>query len=190
MKTESKLTHDESLAIITDMIQTTKGNLKEGSFYFLLWGWIVLIANLGHFAIIEFTNYPHPYYIWFITVIGWIISMIYGFRKSKKAKVRTYSDYLIMWIWIGLTICALIIIFSGQFVTSISALILLLVGMSTFISGLIIRFRPIVLGGASFWAFAIICLIVGPVYALLVSAFAIIVGYLIPGYLLKKSSHE
>ncbi|CAN0604135.1 unnamed protein product, partial [Ectocarpus sp. 12 AP-2014] len=64
MESEKTMTHQESLELITKMIQITKVNIKGGSFYFLLWGWVVVLANLGQYLIGELTSYPHPYIIW------------------------------------------------------------------------------------------------------------------------------
>ncbi|MEM6524318.1 MAG: hypothetical protein AAF693_11015, partial [Bacteroidota bacterium] len=112
-----------------------------------------------------------------------------GFRQAKKKTVKTYSDGLVMWVWLAFTFSILIIIFSGRFGALISPLILLIAGMATFMTGIILRFRPLIFGGSSFWIFAAIGFYVTPVHGLLVSALAIVVGYLIPGYLLKNSKN-
>ena len=49
---ETNLTQQQSLKIIQEMIATSKNNLKDNSFFFLLWGWLVLIASLSNFALI------------------------------------------------------------------------------------------------------------------------------------------
>jgi len=41
---DKNLKAEESLRIIEQMIQRAKGNLNNSSFYFLLWGWIILIT--------------------------------------------------------------------------------------------------------------------------------------------------
>lgn len=187
MKSEEKLTNEESLAIISKMINTAKGNIKGSSFHFLLWGWVIAIGNLGHFYLIKHTSYEQPYMIWLITIPAWIISMVYGYKKSKSARVKTYSDGLIMWVWLSFTFSIVIMIGSGQFGEMIPGLILLFAGMAAFLTGLILKFKPLILGGSSFWIFAVICFMVSPLYSLLVSAVAVIVGYLIPGYILKRS---
>lgn len=187
MSDKNEFTKDESLAIITQMIQTAKGNVKENSFYFLFWGWLVVIASLGEYYLNFFTDFEHPYMVWLISIPGWIITMIYGFKQSQKERVKTYSDGLVMWTWLGFLFSILIIIFGGVYFNyNITALILILSGFATFVTGLIIRFKPTMIGGSSFWIAAPIALYVGPEHASLVMAVAIIVGYLIPGYMIKK----
>ena len=156
-------------------------------FYFLLWGWVAILGNIGHFYLMEYTDYSYPFAIWLISIPAWIISFIYGYHQSKKAKVKAYSDELIKWVWISFSFCLVIIVFSGRFGPTIPILVLLLAGMATFITGFIIKFKPLIYGGASFWAFAVMASVVTPSYSLLLSAIAVLVGYLIPGYKLKAA---
>lgn len=187
MKQQEALTNQESLEIITKMIHTAKGNIKGNSFQFLLWGWVVALGNIGQYCIAELTSYQHPYMIWLITIPAWIISFGYGARKAKEARVKTYGNSLIMWVWLAFLFSLLILIFSGQFGELIPALILIIAGICTFITGCILKFKPLIFGGSSFWVFSAIILGTDYSYATLISAVAIVVGYLIPGYILKKS---
>lgn len=181
------LTHEQSLAIITGMISTAKGNFRQNSFYFLFWGWISIIASLGHFYLQAFTDYPAPYIVWLIAIPGWIISMIWGYQQAKKRVVKTYSDHLILWTWVAFTICILIIIFSASYINfQITPLILIFAGFATFSTGMIIRYKPLIFGGSFFWIAAPFAFAAGGTYGHLIMALAIIVGYLIPGYMLKN----
>ncbi|MEM9855960.1 MAG: hypothetical protein AAF843_01315 [Bacteroidota bacterium] len=189
MESSSKLTSQESLNIITGMIQTAKGNIKIHSFHFLLWGWVIALGNLGHYYLEVFTDYHSPFAVWLITIPAWVASFVYGFKQSKKETVKTYSDGLVMWVWLAFTFSILIIIFSGHFGALISPLILLTAGMATFMTGIILKFKPLIYGGSSFWIFASIAFHVSSSNSLLVSALAVMIGYLVPGYLLKNSKN-
>ncbi|MFS4417903.1 hypothetical protein [Maribacter sp. 2307ULW6-5] len=187
MKAKETLTSEQSLEIITQMIETTKGNVKGSSFHLLLWGWVVFIGNVGHYLIGELTSYPHPYIIWLITLPAWIFSYWYGYKKRKEARVKTFTDLLIMWVWLCFLFGFILFVFSGKFEALIPALILILAGTCTFITGCIIKFKPLIYGGSTFWIFSAIALAVDHSYAPLISAIAIAVGYLVPGYMLKRS---
>ena len=64
---------------------------------------------------------------------------------------------------------------------------LLIAGIATTTTGLLLKFRPMTIGGMLFFVFSIAATFVTNEYlALLVSA-SIICGYLIPGYLLKSA---
>src|SRR5690606_41367016 len=53
-----------------------KTGIRQKSFYFLLWGWIVALAFLGGYILLK-AGYQKPYMIWFITIPG-------GDRKSTR----------------------------------------------------------------------------------------------------------
>jgi len=65
-------------------------------------------------------------------------------------------------------------------------MISLFIGIGILVSGLQMRFKPLVIGGIGFFVGAIALVYVTPLEGLLVYDACIILGYLIPGYLLKK----
>lgn len=181
-----QLSSEESMEIITRMIKTAQGNVKSASFYFLLWGWITIIASAGQFYLALYTDYHAPYIVWLLAVPGWIITFIYAYKQSQKERVKTYSDSLIMWTWIGFMISILIIIFAGRQVNyQITPLVMLFAGLCTFITGLVIRFKPLIAGGCSFWLLTPVALYLPVTYSPIVMAAGILLGYLIPAYMLK-----
>ena len=107
---EKELKPEESLKIINDMISSAKSNLSHNSFYFLFWGWLVALTNIGEFLIANFTNYPHPYIVWFMVFPGLLISFIYGYRKKKTEKVTSHIDKIHLLVWVSFTISYFILI--------------------------------------------------------------------------------
>ncbi|MBE0673060.1 MAG: hypothetical protein IH591_00210 [Bacteroidales bacterium] len=189
---ERTMTSEESLRIISDMINKTKSNMSQSSFHLLFWGWLIMACSLSEYFLYNFTNFANPWYVWLFVIPGVVVSLTYGFVKGRKERVFTYADMLNMWTWIGFMIAAVILfVLLSDRLESVAPFILLLAGFPTFISGFIIKFRPLVFGGLSFWIISIIANFAGPHVASLSVPLAIITGYLIPGYLLRiRSSHE
>ena len=63
---------------------------------------------------------------------------------------------------------------------------ILMYGLGTFISGKILQFKPMVVGGILNWLIAAACPFVPYNYQLLLAAAAIATSYLIPAYLIPK----
>ena len=189
--TEKTLKPEESLQIIEQMIQKAKTNLHDSSFYFLLWGWIILIAMIGHSLIIHFTDFNKPYIVWLIVIPGIIATALYGWKTGKKAKVTSHLDRLNFLNWmIFLASYTIIIVFMKQFDYKIGAIIFLLAGNATMLTGFIIKFRPLIIGGLVFWA-GIICQFMLPEELIeFILPIVIIFGYLVPGYLLKFQKNK
>ncbi len=189
---EKELSKDESLQLISDMITQAKRNLaRGGSFYFLLWGWVVMLANLGHYFIYKYELYPYPFIVWSLTIPALIASMVHGARSSKRAQVKSHLDRIYGLVWLGVMICIVItLVFMSKVNYNVNAIILCFAALGTFISGCMLRFNPLVMGGAALWVASIIAFNVTPNDQYLVGAIGILAGYLIPGYLLKKVESE
>jgi hypothetical protein len=185
MKSDNPMTAQESLDLIATMIQEAKGNMRRNGFYFLLWGWVIVVANLGMYVLQKF-DVPYPYAMWLITIPAWIISFVRGYREGKAQRIVTHLDTVTMWLWLtfGITIFTLVA-FGSKINFQLNPVILTITAVPTFLSGIMIRFRPLVWGGVSFWIFGIISFLVPRETQPLVGAVAILCGYLVPGYLLK-----
>jgi len=186
MKPDSaEFSPNDSLALIASMITQAKGTIQRNSFYFLLWGWVVAVANVGMFILTEI-GYAHPYIIWLITIPAWIITIIRAIRKRRERKATTHFDKISGFLWMSFGVVIFTIVAFGFRINyQINPVILTISTLPTLVSGVILRFRPLIFGGASFWLFGIICFLVPVEYQPLVGTAAIICGYLIPGYLLK-----
>ena len=96
---EKMMTGEESLKIITEMINKTKVNIRQGSFHLLFWGWLIIVCSLSEYLLDKFTDFAHPYYVWFLVIPGVFVSMIYGFvngTKSKSSHLCRYDIYVDM----------------------------------------------------------------------------------------------
>jgi hypothetical protein len=189
---EKMMSGEESLRIITEMINKTKVNIRQGSFHLLFWGWLIFACSMSEYLLMNYTGFTHPYYVWFFVIPGAFISMIYGYVTGRKAKVHTYADMIYMWTWIGFLITAIVLfIVQSKRLDNVAPYILLLAGFPTFISGFIIKFKPLIFGGLVFWIIALVVNFAGPSVAPLGMPVAVLAGYLIPGYMLKyKVGHD
>jgi hypothetical protein len=187
MKAESEnLTAQQSLEIITAMIRQAKGKVQRNGFHFMMWGWVVVIANLGMFTLAKM-GYPHPYIVWAITIPAWIISLYKGYRDGREENVVSHFDMVTMWVWVCFGIVVFTIVgFGFKLNYQINPLIILVSSIPTFVSGVVLRFRPLMFGGASFWVFGIIGFLMPREIQPLIGAVAVLCGYLVPGYLLKN----
>jgi hypothetical protein len=192
---ETNLTELESIRIIQEMIATSKNKIKDNSFFFLLWGWLVLIASLSHYVILRINiSYEYAYLPWPIMMFGGgIVSAIAGIRLGKRAQVISHFDKMIIFLWWGFFFTLIVVLFMAAFQkiewTSAHVLIIALYGLGTFVSGGVLKFKPLVIGGIASWIISLIALFVSPINVLLLIALSIIIAYLIPGYLLKSKEN-
>ena len=187
---ETTFTEQDSLRVITEMIENSKAKIRDNGFFYLLWGWLVLIASLSNFILL-IIDYDKAWLPWPILMTGGgIASGIAGYRLGKRIKVRTFFDTAMIYLWYGFLATLMIILFTAakgnvSWVVT-NALIIALYGLGTFVSGGILNFKPLIWGGIFSWIIAIVTLFIPDLYSLLAVALSIVVAYLIPGYMLKS----
>jgi hypothetical protein len=188
--TENKFTEKESLLVIQNMIQAAKTGLTDNSFYFLFWGWLVFISSIVNYALLMIES-EYAFAVWLLMPVGGVITAIYSRQRRKTRKVVTYMDEFMKHVLIAFLVSLLIVLLFGQKLgLSTYPMVLLVYGIWLYISGGSIRFVPLMAGGVINWALAIAALFVDFRMQLLLLAAAVLLGYIIPGYLLKRKYRQ
>ena len=185
---EKNMTEHESLALISTMINKARNRFSEDGFLYILWGWVILICALTHFISSYYYSYDGAYMVWMLSYAVVIFQIIYLIRRRKKEKVRTYTDDIIGYVWITFAISTVLMVFvCVQFKAFNAMLPLLLVfyGIPIVLSGIILKFRALVIGGICCWILSFVSTFVRLEFHMLLIAVAISAGWLIPGYLLR-----
>ncbi|MCC6540590.1 MAG: hypothetical protein IT225_00060 [Flavobacteriales bacterium] len=184
---DTNLNPEQGLKLIESMIAQAKHSFQRISFYFMLWGGLLLVATLMEYFMGQ-AGMPNGWLGWPIMgTLGGIVAWMHGSREGQKSGVATFADRVFMWVWMAFIITLLLIIVSNVAVGSQPGpWVCLLTGMPTFITGGILRFRPLVVGGVLFWLFGMVSLFVWPEQGALLFGLALVTGYIIPGILLKR----
>lgn len=191
MNTEEKeLSPHESLALIQSMINRTKDSVADDSFYFLLWGWLVFACCIGEYILKVQLNYANHFIVWWSMPLAGIISGIYGARQAKQQRVRSFIDTAVGYLWLAVALAFFAVVLSNFFSPAVAwqnafSQYILLYAIGTFVSGSLLRFRPLVIGGAINFALATVSSHFSYDYQLLIGALAILTSYIIPGHLLR-----
>jgi hypothetical protein len=185
---EENFSPQQSLQLIQSMITKAKADLSENRFYFLLWGWVTFAAIVFQFLLKVVFKYGRHYLVWLVVIPTVIITIVYSAKKSRRHKVKTYIGESMSHLWTGIGISFFVLSFivsnSQQGWLYAYPFFILFYGLGTFVSGRILKFTPLVIGGIFNWALAIVCVYVHFDYQLLVTAAAIFTSYIIPGHLL------
>jgi len=185
---EEKFSPEQSLQVIQSMIEKVKRDVQNNSFYFLMWGWLVFIAALLHFALMMFTDFKQPYHAWNLMLVGVLVSIIKGIKESKKEKVKTYVGEAMNYfgISLGITYAGLAFIF-GKFDLWIYSfpIYILLYAVACFFMGSIMQFALLKWAGLSCLLIVIVSVYVDYQWQLLLMALAVLLAYIISGHILK-----
>jgi len=187
------MTAAESWNTIQRMISNAKQDFKDDGYFYLLWGWLVLVASVGHYLLLTLTNFAHPYVVWSLMLVGMGFT-IWKVGKYQKQQVKTYVGTLIQSLWLAVFVGIMIILVAAAFAIGYRVaypVILVLYGIGIFVSGSLFRFTPLIIGAIGTWGLAMVAFFVPFQTQLLLLALATMVGYIVPGYMLKSQySHE
>lgn len=192
--TEETLHPEESFKLINSMISTAKNKLANDGFHIIFWGWLITVCALTHYITLKL-DLQWGNWVWVILPpAGGIFSAFYGYRQKRTKQVKTYVDTYLGYLWrafiIGMFITLIFLPHFGIKQTYFSLMILY--GIATFISGGILSFKPLVIGGLLSFAFAVLSVFFGDTEQLLCISGALICSYIVPGHLLRskfKSQH-
>ena len=184
---EKKLTAQESIEIIQQMISNTKTSLSDNSYYFLMWGWLSIAASIGNIVLLKTSIGNYSYNIWFLLPLLGIPLSIYH-KKRNPDKTETYLGFFIQMLWTGVGITSMVMFALMFFVYfPILLMFLLLLGTTIFITGAIMKYKPLIIGAILFWIGAICCAFLkNSSEQLIIYAISIFFGYIVPGYMLKS----
>lgn len=186
---DRELTPSESLRIIETMIGQAKSSFSRMSTYFLLWGVLLIAAMITTYMMRDSGGAWGQGAAWGVVgVIGGIASWIIGASQSKKEPVNNPMDRIVGWVWGSFIITMLLMIFCfGASHRDPGAAIALLTALPTFLTGQIMRFKPLIFGGLLFWVAGVIMFFSGNAAVITATyCIAMLFGYIVPGYLLKR----
>ena len=190
--TENDFSPQQSLALIESMINRAKDKFAEDGSMYLFWGWLVFTCSLFQFILLHILEYPKHYLVWLATLPAFVYQFFYIRKKRKQQTVTTYADYIIGYIWLTFCVVMLLIGFligfltGGDYYYHIIPLLLAVYGVPVFLTGIIVRFRPLVTGGIACWVLCIASTFIKNYdYQFLMLPAAMLAAWIIPGYRLR-----
>lgn len=190
MQSDDTIKHPaDSLLLIESMINQARNRFTDNGTLYLVWGWVVFICAIFHYIGLQFSLMEQPQMVWMLTWAAFIYQFYYIAKRKKSQRVKGYTDEILAAVWlvfVGCGFLAGVIIGSKGHWEEMYSLFIMLYGMPTILSGVILKFPPLVWGGLACWVICIITLFVSFIYMLPLLALAVLLAWIIPGYLMQK----
>ncbi len=188
MSTEQHLSNEKSLAIIHQMINQAKNNISDSGLSWLLWGVALFLTSVSTYIFIDIGS-DNIFLGWNIFGIVTILLLSYEIFRPKKKSVRTYLDDILRLVDIGFIVCLFIIIFSINYSVGPNngfGFMLMIFAFLMLVKGGAIKSKALIVGAVVNWAAAIAVIVNTEFrYDMLIMAAAVLIGYIIPGLLLR-----
>lgn len=189
---ERKLNEKESLELIARMIQNTKCKMAENAGTpFLWWGYATVVLSVLVWFLLKETGNGSWQALWFLLPALAFPATLWSRRKARKT-VKTYIDRVVGYVWTVFGLGGFLVTCITMFVCNIPILftVLLLMGMGTALTGLIVKMRLVTVGGALGALLSIGCFYVPGVDRILFFALAFVFMMVIPGHYLNRMAKQ
>ena len=148
---------------------------------------MIIFASVSTFVFIQ-TGAKDIFLGWNIFGIFTIVMLSYDMFKPKRKTVRTYISDLLRLVDIGFIACIFTIIFSINVAVDPNSgfgFFLMIFAFLMLIKGGAVKSRSLMIGAAVNWAGAIAMFLNKDFkYDMLIMAAAVLIGYIVPGFLL------
>lgn len=189
---ERKLNEKESLELIAQMIQNTKNRLETNcGMPFLFWGYTTLFVSLLVWFLVVTTGNYYWQDLWFLLPIiagtGTYLS-----TRNQQPGIKTHLDKVINYIWLVFGITGFLISMLAMFFWQLPILfiILLLMGMGTTLTGLVVGYKTVTICGTLGALSSIGCLFYPGPNQILIFAPVFIFMMVIPGHVLNHAARK
>lgn len=191
---ENSFNANQRIEMINDMISKTRKNVGSNSFAFIFWGVLVASVSLLNYTLIHLYSISGEQIgmVWSIaSVVGMVVMFTYyKVSKSKENYVTYYSTFLRnLWIVIGISFFISTFLSVYQQVPPYSYN-LLLAGIGTLITGWTLRLTSLIIGGIALMVASVVYTFIPSIHGELFYGIAILIGYVIPGVILKSSESK
>lgn len=206
---EKTMTEQESLALITSMINRAKDVNHSTGLTSIMWGLVIIVCSLVRLAEIHY-DFRLPIDIYVLTVLAIAPTIYFSIKEKKERRVTGYKDTFIdnTWLAFGISIFLLSFIMNVLFARLrpltesmelatgknivyfmydyMGAFFLMLYGLPTFITGTSMKFKPMIWGGIICWVSCLAAVFTPVKIDLILTAFSALFAWFIPGIILEK----
>jgi len=182
------LNEKESLELIAQMIQNTKYSMiKNAGKPFLIWGYMtIVVSSLVWFMLKETGDYSWQWLWFLLPAIAYPLTIRFSLKRQNM--VKTYIDRIVGYVWGVFGVAGFLVSCVSIFFWNLPILfiVLLMMGMGTVLTGLIIKMRVVAICGSLGALASLGCLYVHGFDQILVFASAFIFMMVVPGHYLNR----
>ena len=209
---EQPLSEKESLELITSIINRAKESYHDTGWGPIMWGSLVSFCSLMTWAQVNW-KFSIGFDIWLLVLAAIIPQVIISYREKKSKLAKTHNDIALDYVWMSFGIALFLLIFATNtiqagmnntfsseglpykkpsifFYNYQVSLFLIIYGLPTFITGGIMKFTPMLVGGIFCWLCSLVCLFTPSLTDLLLMAASAIAAWLVPGIIINRNCRK
>jgi hypothetical protein len=192
---EHNLTPEESLLLISRTIEETKQKFQENGHILILWGSVTFSVFFLQYFFSLVGLYKKFDIVWtcILFPLAAIYTFIYVRRKEKKKKIPKNILGRILgtigWL-VGMNLMILGFFFGDHLGNALAPIFIILFAIMIIMSGVSIKFKPLIIGGIILNLIGFGTFLVGREYHGFSLMLGSVIGFIIPGILLNKAKKK
>lgn len=193
-----QLDEKQSLQVIREMIRVSQKKVQSDGILLIVWGYAMMLNHLIKY-LIEVLFLPNRV-VFVLQYADPVLPLLaFGFTAwyflKQRKRVTTYVGQSLWYIWgtlffsLVLTNLILFQVLDNVNFTLQHPLFMVLIAFAVVVTGVVLRYKLIIAGGAIFGILAFICSLLPLNEQMLLHAIAWLVAILIPGHILHYKSN-
>ncbi len=183
MKTNT-FTPEKSFELIDQAIKDARNQFEKSGFAFILWGAAIALCCFAQFYLLQMERHQQSWYPYVLLPLLGIFAYLYYNKKKEKSHNLLSRISSTLWVVTGLNISIVAFGFNGYLESNLISIILILLGIATFIESSLIRSQLLFVSGILLNLGAYIAWFTPWKYQPLLMGILSLVALLIPGILL------
>ncbi|MCJ7583118.1 MAG: hypothetical protein MUP98_21580 [Candidatus Aminicenantes bacterium] len=182
----------EDIQLIRDMIEKTKEKTAESWKFFSIWGILIIAGIIGNYTLVYFKKFNAIWINWLVfMLVGVFISIFYISKKEKTSGATTYAQIAIGHLSFACGIAFMLAGFVFPMLKlysyeEIPIFISMIVGILLFVIGGIYEWNLLKWSALLWWLGSVGMIFIHWHYRALACVPLIILGYLVPGFILRS----
>lgn len=183
----------ESLGVIRSMIEETKKATAYSGDIYIVWGVATLLAVLGTYLLVVLELYQYIWINWIVFMgLGVVYSVYHGITRERKAEVTTFAGRILGWVWFACGVSLMILAFVAPLAglypgMMVPAVVATVIGIGYFITGEVVQWKLFIWLSFLWWVGGAGMMFLKTENILLIFAFLMSLGYLVPGFILRAN---
>lgn len=182
----------EEIQLIREMIEKTKEKAAETWLFFSIWGFLIIAGIMGNYALAFIEVYSLIWINWIVfMLLGVVFTTFYVGRREKSRSKRTYAQESISHVsfacGIGFLLAGFVFpVLKLYTYGEIPVVISVIVGILLFTIGGIYQWNLLKWSALLWWLGSVGMIFIHWHYRALTCIPLIILGYIIPGFILRS----
>jgi hypothetical protein len=124
---EKKISEQESLQLITEMIQKAKRSFHDSGTSSILWGSVIALCGLVSFAEMQW-NFYIGFDVWLLALAAIVPQIFITLRERRRRTVLTHNEAVLNHVWMVYSISIFALVFYFNIVPGVTDRLLALEG--------------------------------------------------------------